>query len=99
MNTKSLGPNLVLAPEADPSDTKFEVVMVYENQRSKLASYVEDKLQGLESNLEATILTGRQIHIKWEGEDVHADDEILEGQRYTAADIGFYDKTIKFLVP
>ena len=98
MNIKSLGPNFVLAPNADPGDGIFEVALVYENQRGKVASYVSDRIRDLEGDLDVTVLSGKNIQINWEGDDVHVDDEILDDKDYRQVNLGIYDKTVKFLV-
>lgn len=99
MNIRSLGPNLVLAPEADSGDRKFEVALIYENQRSKLSSYVSDRIRQLDHELGITVLSGKDIQISWDGEDVHVDDEILSDKAFRQINLGLYEKTVNFLVP
>lgn len=41
MNVRSVGPNVVLAPEADTADDRLDVVLVHPDDRSGLAEYVE----------------------------------------------------------
>src|SRR5687767_6235067 len=41
MNTSSIGPNLHLAPFADPGDGTFDVVLITENQRQEFSEYVK----------------------------------------------------------
>lgn len=99
MNTKSFGPNLNFAPLANPGDGLLEVVLIYENQREKLASYIEKRLQGKELDFEATVLTGTNIAIEWEGEDIHADDEIIEDIDKKETVIEIFEKPLQFLMP
>src|SRR5262245_66643559 len=48
MNTKLIGPNLFLSPHGDPGDGEFEVIMIPEKDKEKLAAYISDKLKGIE---------------------------------------------------
>jgi diacylglycerol kinase family enzyme len=99
MNTPSFGPNLTLAPDADPCDGKLDVVLIYEHQRDELAAYIDQRLKGKELDFETSVLTGKSITIAWEGADIHADDEIIEDLNKKKAVIGIYGKQINFLVP
>ncbi len=46
MNIRSVGPNMVLSPYADPGDGEFEVVMVPEAHKEKFAEFILNKLAG-----------------------------------------------------
>ena len=64
LNIRSIGPNLVLAPDADPSDGLFSVVTAGEEHRHALLSYLQDRLAGRPARLtlpctQATIVTMR----------------------------------------
>src|SRR5690349_9593233 len=48
MNTKLIGPNLFLSPHGDPGDGEFEVIMIPEKDKNKLAAYISNKLKGVE---------------------------------------------------
>src|SRR5690606_3904480 len=48
MNTRSIGPNLILAPGAKPGDGAFDVVLIAEDQRTILGEYVRRKIYGRE---------------------------------------------------
>lgn len=78
MNICSIGPNLNLAPQADPGDGFFEVVLVTENQREELKQYILDKLNGIEKPLIANTVKAKNILVKWEGMLAHADDQVIE---------------------
>jgi diacylglycerol kinase (ATP) len=99
MNTPSIGPNLILAPEADPGDGTMEIVLINESHRDKMLSYIDGRIRGQEENLNATILTGEKVKIKWEGKDIHVDDELLEDKDYKEVNVEFYYKKLNFLVP
>jgi diacylglycerol kinase family enzyme len=40
------GPNIPLAPRADPGDNLLDVVLISERDRTALASYLDDRLSG-----------------------------------------------------
>jgi diacylglycerol kinase family enzyme len=46
MNVRELGPNLPLAPDADPGDGLLDVVLVRSHDRDALAAYVAARLRG-----------------------------------------------------
>jgi diacylglycerol kinase family enzyme len=75
MNIRSIGPNLQLAPDADPGDGEFDVVLITENQRDALAAYVAKKLQGVEVPFDFPLLKAKKLDILWDGKHVHVDDE------------------------
>ncbi|HEX6225141.1 MAG TPA: diacylglycerol kinase family protein [Chryseolinea sp.] len=75
MNTSSIGPNLHLAPFADPGDGAFEVVLISEAQREEFAKYVKGKLNGKKEDPFFTVLKAKKLQIYWEGTALHVDDE------------------------
>ena len=75
MNTSSMGPNLNLAPFADPGDGTFEVILITEAHRQEFADYVKGKLEGKEESPFFTALKAKKIQIFWEGTALHVDDE------------------------
>jgi diacylglycerol kinase family enzyme len=40
------GPNVLLAPDADPGDPFFDLVLIDDGQRSQLSSYLDQRLRG-----------------------------------------------------
>jgi diacylglycerol kinase family enzyme len=75
MNTSSIGPNLQLAPFADPGDETFDVVLITENQRQEFADYVKGKLENREEAPFFTVLKAKKLQIFWDGTALHVDDE------------------------
>ena len=61
MNTQSIGPNLNLAPFADPGDGQFEVILISERQRDEFATYVHNKLHGIEQPPIFNILKAKNL--------------------------------------
>src|SRR5688572_9099629 len=78
-----VGPNLFLAPESQPGDGRFELVMVGEEDRARmlqyLASWQEEKPRVPLLNSRQ----GRQLQLRWGGYPIHFDGEIwpAEGER------------------
>jgi diacylglycerol kinase (ATP) len=78
LNIRSVGPNLVLAADTDPSDGAFSVVVAAEEHREKLAGYLESRLEDREHPLLLSLLSQNARHIMLQGAtEVHVDDRIL----------------------
>ena len=99
MNIRSIGPNLHLAPEADPGDGKFDIVLITENQRKHLAEYVQNKIQGLEVPFDFPLLKGKTLTVDWEGKHVHVDDEYHKLDEPASIRIELREGLLDFLVP
>lgn len=78
MNMKSVGPNLHLAPLANPGDGEFEVVMIPESQRDKLLRLVSNMEKGISEPLLFDTLKAKNLSIHWEESYLHVDDEYIE---------------------
>ena len=80
MNIRYIGPNFELAPNARTGDGEFELVAIPGDGREKLVSYIENILnnEGKDLPLEsfAHQRKVKDLRFKWEGEDLHIDDEI-----------------------
>lgn len=76
LNIRSIGRNLVLSPDANPSDGLFRLVMAGEDHRDELARYLRDLLDGRDHP--PLLLSQRARHVTLDGAtDVHVDDELL----------------------
>lgn len=90
LNIQTIGPNLRLAPNADPGDAYFELVMIHENARDKFITYLENMMAGSmeQVDMENFIMTLRlkKVKIKGKGKVIHIDDEIVDytGKSITA---------------
>lgn len=99
MNTQSIGPNLLLAPHADPGDGVLEVVLVREEDREKFASYVLSKINGQEETYSFHHIKGKNIRISWEGTHVHVDDTVVKLKKSAEVRIELKEALLEFLVP
>lgn len=99
MNIRSIGPNLHLAPDADPGDGKFDIVLITENQRKHLAEYVRNKIDGLEVPFDFPLLKGKSLQIHWNGKHIHVDDEYHKADKPVSIRIELRQGLLDFLVP
>ena len=99
MNTRLIGPNLFLSPHGDPGDGQFEIILIRQEDKEKLASYVSEKINGIDVPYTFTQLKGKNIKIRWEGTHVHADDEMLKLEKNQKVTIELRERLLKFLIP
>lgn len=100
MNTSSIGPNLQLAPMADPGDGFLEVVLIGEHQRNEFAAHVLHRLEGKEDG--STLfhaVKAKSLTIYWEGNYVHVDDEIIKLQSHKQVAVELLQNMLEFIVP
>lgn len=76
LNVKCVGPNLLLAPEADPGDGMLDVVLLRDGERDKLDKYLEARLAGRPRPPRLAVRRGRHLRIGWSGFAVHVDDDV-----------------------
>ncbi|AFD06757.1 diacylglycerol/lipid kinase family protein [Solitalea canadensis] len=99
MNTKSIGPNLVLSPDSDPGDSKLNIVIIGEKHRKKLLSYIEGKIDGEKSEYKFDTIEGENISIRWEGTHVHVDDKVVKVKKSAEVKIKLIPDLLNFIVP
>lgn len=98
MNTKSIGPNLVLAPKGDPGDGLLDIVIVPEADKDIFAEYVLNKLNGVEKPYNFVSYQGKNITIAWSGTHVHVDDKVIKITEDTEINIELKPGLLDFLV-
>jgi diacylglycerol kinase family enzyme len=79
MNLPFIGPNLNLAPKADPSDGMLDVVAVTAEDRDQLRKYLSAEIGPGQASPGLPVHRGKQLCITWEGFDVHIDDLVWPG--------------------
>jgi len=99
MNINAIGPNLDINPSADPGDGEFEIIIIPEDQRERLEAFVQNKIEGLGENVSFSSLKGKVISISWDGEDGHADDEILRTEKGFDISIHMHPCVLSMLLP
>lgn len=75
LNISSIGPNLVLAPDADASDGRFSVVTAEESEREALEAYLRDAAKGRDHTLRLPTRLAREIELE-DVQDMHVDDRV-----------------------
>ena len=75
LNVGCIGPNLYLAPQADPSDGLLDVVLVGKGEAGQLERYLADCTEGKVCAADLIAHRGKHLRIDWEGYAVHIDDE------------------------
>ncbi len=99
MNTKSIGPNLFLAPDGDPGDGEFDVVLIPEADKEKFSAYVQQKLEGIEITYDFHSIPAKKINISWQGTHVHIDDEIIKLEESAEVEAEIKPALLEFLLP
>jgi len=83
LNIQHIGPKLKLAPDADPGDAYFELVMIPEEGREDLIYYIKNLIQGKPNPVDPLrfirTLKVKKVKMKWKGSEFHVDDDILGG--------------------
>jgi diacylglycerol kinase (ATP) len=97
-NICAVGPNLVLAPDADPSDGWFDLVVAGEEQRRELDHYLERRMAGAGARLALPRWRIRRVKITgWE--EMHVDDEVVSGPPIGTASIAVDPASVYVLDP
>lgn len=99
MNSRSIGPNLELAPHADPGDGHFDIILVPEEARSSLAGWVQQKINGEDAPFDFTPIHGSRITIHTEDTLLHADDELMSLKEPANVAVELQPGVLEFLVP
>lgn len=98
MNAKSIGPNLMIAENADPGDGEFEVVLIQDKERTKLLNHIRSQIKGKNDGFEYSHLKAKKLVISMPEIDVHVDDKIV---KFSGGEIKVYLKNgiIEVLAP
>lgn len=76
MNIGCAGSNILLAPDADPSDGIFDVVMIPEQERGTAVRYVEVLLDDATVRPTFPVHRARDVVMEWSGSSLHVDDRL-----------------------
>ncbi|HKA42383.1 MAG TPA: diacylglycerol kinase family protein [Burkholderiales bacterium] len=105
MNTRYIGPNLLLAPDVPHSSGRLDIVFVQEKDRKKLARFLATWQQGKMWPSGLGIGRGKRLTIEWTGFPIHLDDKLWpkkgkSGFKPPATmEIGVERAALEFLVP
>lgn len=98
MNVKFAGPNMYLAPDADPGDEFMNIVMVKEDEKEIYAEYLSGLIKGEKQQLRLPGMKARRIEIEPEGGHYHIDSEAIEIHAPVKIIISLHPESLEFLV-
>lgn len=98
MNIQSIGPNLLMAPNADPGDGYLDVILITEQQRGALAGYISELIKGNSTSFPVHPVTAQKIAISSEELFVHADDKLIELEQPLPLQVALAETRLRFLV-
>lgn len=103
MNMNFIGPNLHLAPEADPSDNHLNFVFLSEANRENFANYLTKRFSGKDVSLPVDMVSGYHMQIHWQGTEIHLDDKLWTNgmtvpSKPQTIDVKVENKFLEFLV-
>jgi diacylglycerol kinase (ATP) len=98
MNIRSIGPNLVLASDADPGDGEFELVMISEDQRKQFQSFLQGQIDGEKHDLNFKTIRAKNIKIVCDCKDLHADDERIKVEKPGEIEIELLPSMLNFII-
>ena len=76
LNLPYVGPNLHLAPDSQPGDGQFEVVLVTEAERPRLLQYLDQWQDNRERLAVLPSRRGKRLRLEWTGVELHIDDKL-----------------------
>jgi diacylglycerol kinase (ATP) len=79
LNIRSVGPNVVFAPDASPSDGYFDVILAQECHREELLTYFAHRAAGRDTRLALPRHRAREVVIAGCAE-LHIDDERVDAR-------------------
>jgi diacylglycerol kinase (ATP) len=97
LNMRFIGPNLVFAQDADPSDGVFSVAVARSDERSALDDYLRRRLEGTDWPLSLRSFSGRRIQLDHPSR-VHIDDQLYEAEAGISVSIDISSQAVTVLV-
>ncbi len=108
LNLRYIGPNLVLAPHADPGDGLLDVALVRAEEREALQSLLAQRARGGAPAGALTVRQARVVEVRAMGAQIHIDDRLYPeappepgdapGSVHTLR-IGLLPGAVEFLLP
>ena len=101
INIKYIGPNFQLAPNADPGDGFFDLILIPEARRVDLVSHLQKVIDGKgePGDLKDVVqhLRVKEVKMKWKGKGVHVDDDLVEDYSGEDFEISIDPGELKFV--
>ncbi|TLV02766.1 diacylglycerol/lipid kinase family protein [Dyadobacter luticola] len=98
LNIRSIGPNLVLAANADPGDGEFEVVLVTEDHRKRFQSFLQSHIDGEVHDFNFTTIHAKHVKIMTDWKDLHVDDERIKIEAPVDIEIEILPGMLNFII-
>ncbi len=96
LNIRSVGANVVLAPNADPGDGWFDVITVGEEHRAALDAYLAEKIAGRDAVVDLPRRLARRVTTEaWT--EMHIDDRLLAGHEIEQATLEIQPAAVQVL--
>ena len=101
MNVRELGPNVPLAPEADPGDGLLELALLRPDDRQALDAHLEARLEERPpAPLAFEVRRARRIMLRPpQGHPLHVDDDVVADDAGTDALVATVSTRLEVLVP
>ena len=99
MNMTLMGPSLTIAPAADSNDHILDVIMVREEDRDKINSYLESTLTSNPLPFPVPPIKTDKLKLQWYGSRVHVDDDLLNFPGSGEMCIAVKSQALQFLRP
>ena len=98
MNIRSIGPNLILAPDADPGDGILELVLVEDVDRKKLESRLKNEIDEAGQEFKFKTIRARRVQITCDWKDAHVDDERIKADKPAKINIQVMPSMLEFIL-
>ena len=76
MNIRSVGPALVMAPNAKTNDGKFDFLAAREDDRELVMDFLKARLRGIEAEPVLPVVRFNKMRLRWKKRPLHFDDEV-----------------------
>lgn len=101
MNIKFIGPNLPMAPNADPGDGYFDLIMIPENCRAELIAYLEKRIENKKQPLDTAkfvkIIRAKKVRMKWKASKAHLDDVLINNYSEKKIKVKMLSRVFQFI--
>lgn len=99
VNLMYVGPSLFLAPDSQPGDGTFDVVLATEAERERLRNYLSSWRDKRERLSVLPTHRGSKLRMQWSGFELHIDDELLPGEADATVELTIGEAAVEFLAP
>jgi diacylglycerol kinase family enzyme len=99
VNLMYVGPSLFLAPDSQPGDGTFDVVVVRETERDRLLNYLGTWQENRERLSVLPTRRGKRLRMQWTGFELHVDDQLLPAQEGGTLELSVGELSVEFIAP